>query len=198
MATIRDVARLAEVSVSTVSLALSNPGRVSQKTLERIRIAVAQVGYVADPLAQVVPVEIDLGKPVHDVVPVPGRDLALIVHDDARTVLGVLDLTTTATAPLLGAGQLDSYAFSPTGDYLIGATRGVARVGFVALDNLHPTDFRLDDAPAQVLSTANDKIFVDHGGPLGHATIIPSPDATRSQAIVLQGFLTNGLLDQDP
>jgi LacI family transcriptional regulator len=52
MATIRDVARLAEVSVSTVSLALSNPGRVSQKTLERIRIAVAQVGYVADPLAQ--------------------------------------------------------------------------------------------------------------------------------------------------
>ncbi|WP_439601776.1 LacI family DNA-binding transcriptional regulator [Devosia sp.] len=52
MATIRDVARLAEVSVSTVSLALSNPGRVSQKTLERIRAAVAAVGYVADPLAQ--------------------------------------------------------------------------------------------------------------------------------------------------
>lgn len=52
MATIRDVARLAEVSVSTVSLALSNPSRVSQKTLERIREAVAAVGYVADPLAQ--------------------------------------------------------------------------------------------------------------------------------------------------
>jgi len=52
MATIRDVARLAEVSVSTVSLALSNPGRVSPKTLERIRDAVAAVGYVADPLAQ--------------------------------------------------------------------------------------------------------------------------------------------------
>ena len=52
MATIRDVARLAEVSVSTVSLALSNPGRVSAKTLERIRHAVAAVGYVADPLAQ--------------------------------------------------------------------------------------------------------------------------------------------------
>lgn len=52
MATIRDVARLAEVSVSTVSLALSNPGRVSSKTLERIRTAVAAVGYVADPLAQ--------------------------------------------------------------------------------------------------------------------------------------------------
>lgn len=52
MATIRDVAKLAEVSASTVSLALSNPGRVSAKTLERIRQAVAAVGYVADPLAQ--------------------------------------------------------------------------------------------------------------------------------------------------
>ncbi|MDB5586350.1 MAG: Ribose operon repressor [Devosia sp.] len=52
MATIRDVAKLADVSVSTVSLALSNPGRVSQKTLERIREAVQTVGYVVDPLAQ--------------------------------------------------------------------------------------------------------------------------------------------------
>lgn len=52
MATIRDVAKLADVSVSTVSLALSNPGRVSSKTLEKIRSAVAAVGYVADPLAQ--------------------------------------------------------------------------------------------------------------------------------------------------
>ena len=52
MATIRDVAALAEVSVSTVSLAFSNPGRVSARTLERIRAAAGTVGYVADPLAQ--------------------------------------------------------------------------------------------------------------------------------------------------
>jgi LacI family transcriptional regulator len=52
MATIRDVAKLAEVSVSTVSLAFSSPGRVSPRTLERIRSAAAAVGYVADPLAQ--------------------------------------------------------------------------------------------------------------------------------------------------
>lgn len=52
MATIRDVARLAEVSVSTVSLAFSNPGRVSARTLEKIRAAAAATGYVADPLAQ--------------------------------------------------------------------------------------------------------------------------------------------------
>ncbi|WP_461383851.1 LacI family DNA-binding transcriptional regulator, partial [Devosia indica] len=52
MANIRDVARIAEVSVSTVSLAFSNPGRVSARTLEKIRGAASQVGYVADPLAQ--------------------------------------------------------------------------------------------------------------------------------------------------
>lgn len=52
MPTIRDVARLAEVSVSTVSLAFSNPARVSARTLARIRTAAVEVGYVADPLAQ--------------------------------------------------------------------------------------------------------------------------------------------------
>lgn len=52
MATIRDVAKLAEVSVSTVSLAFSNPGRVSARSLERIRAAATALGYAADPLAQ--------------------------------------------------------------------------------------------------------------------------------------------------
>jgi len=157
-----------------------------------------ELDHLADPLAPIAPVAISLDKPVHDLVAVPGRDLALIVHDDARTVLGVVDLATTATAPLLGAGKLDSYDFSPTGDYLIGATAGVARIGFVALDNLHPTDFRLDDPPVHVLATANGKIFVDHGGSLGRATIIPSPGATRADAIVLSGFLTADLLDEEP
>ena len=131
---------------------------------------------------------------MRDVVPVPGRDLAMLVHDDARTVLGLLDMDTESTSPLLGVGKLDSYDFSPSGSHLIGATDAVSRIGFVALDNLHPTDFRLDDPPARVLSTANAKIFVDHGDPLGHATIIPSPTATRDDALVLTGFLT----DQPP
>lgn len=52
MPTIRDVARLAGVSVSTVSLALSNPARVSPKTLGKVRQAVEEVGFVVDPLAQ--------------------------------------------------------------------------------------------------------------------------------------------------
>ena len=162
------------------------------------RVHVLDLVNIQDPLTQAKLKTIPLDKPVRDVVPVPGRDLAMLVHDDARTVLGLLDMETLSTSPLLGVGKLDSYDFSPSGSHLIGATGTVSRVGFVALDNLHPTDFRLDDPPTRVLSAANAKIFVDHGDPLGHATIIPSPIATRQQALVLTGFLTHNLLDQGP
>ncbi|HEY0252203.1 MAG TPA: hypothetical protein VGC41_11795, partial [Kofleriaceae bacterium] len=159
------------------------------------RMSVLALDDINDPLAQPNLTTIQLDQPIRDVVPVPNRDLALVVHDDARTVIGLLDMTTRSTSPLLGVGRLDSYDFSPDGSHLIGTTDGISRVGFVALDNLHPTDFRLDDPPSRVLSTANAKIFVDHGDDRGHATIIPSADATRDQAIVLDGFLLNDILE---
>lgn len=162
------------------------------------RVSVLDLEHIHDPLVTPQLDVVTFDQPVQDVVPVPGRDLAMIVHDDGRTVLGLLDMATRSTSPLLGVGRLDSYDFSPDGSHLIGATANVARVGFVALDNLHPTDFRLDDPPTKVLSTANSKIFVDHGDGRGHATIIPSPTATRDQAIVLDGFLFTDLLDKEP
>jgi hypothetical protein len=162
------------------------------------QLFVLDLDDIADPLVQPAARLIQLDQPVLDVVPVPDRDLALVVHDDARTVIGLLDMTTESTSPLLGVGKLDSYDFSPSGTHLIGATYGVPRIGFVELDDLHPTDFRLDDPPARVVSLEDGKIFVDHGDPFGRATIIPSPDATRDQAIVLTGFLTANLLDQEP
>lgn len=51
MATIREVAKLANVSVSTVSLAFSNPDRVSRETLTRILDAASSLGYRANKLA---------------------------------------------------------------------------------------------------------------------------------------------------
>lgn len=162
------------------------------------RVHVLDLEHITDPLTQASIRKITLDQPVRDVVPVPERDLAMLVHDDARTVLGLLDMDTESTSPLLGVGKLDSYDFSPDGSHLIGATPAVSRIGFLQLDNLHPTNFRLDDPPVRVLSTGNAKILVDHGDPLGRATIIPSPTATREQAIVLSGFLTVNLLDQEP
>ena len=45
MATIRDVARLAGVSVTTVSNAMNRPGRVSAELSARVHAAVEKLGY---------------------------------------------------------------------------------------------------------------------------------------------------------
>ena len=49
--TLADVARLAGVSPITVSRALNNPGQLTGETLERVREAVAQTGYIPNRLA---------------------------------------------------------------------------------------------------------------------------------------------------
>jgi hypothetical protein len=139
---------------------------------------------------------VDVGEPVMAIEPVPGRELAMLVHDDQRTVLGLLDVAYRSVTPLEGIARLDSYAFTPAGDFLVAATRGRPRLGFVALDNLHPSDLRLDDAPAQIFALPDGAIFIDHGDPLGRATIVPGPRATRDEAVVLSGFLLANLLEE--
>lgn len=52
MATIRDVAKMSGVSISTVSLALNDTGRVSPETYQKIRAAAQAVGYAPNPVAQ--------------------------------------------------------------------------------------------------------------------------------------------------
>jgi len=160
---------------------------------------VLDLDNIFDPLVEPTPRTITLDQPVRDVVPVPASELAMVVHDDARTVLGMLDMDAETTAPLLGVGELDDYAFTATGSHLVGATAGVARIGFVELDDLHPSDLRLDTAPAGLYVTENNKILVDHGDdPFGHVTVIPSPTATRADLRVLEGFLAANLLDKEP
>src|SRR5512146_3180196 len=52
MPTIRDVAKMAGVSVSTVSLAFSSPHRLRPETLKKVHEAARAAGYVADPVAR--------------------------------------------------------------------------------------------------------------------------------------------------
>jgi hypothetical protein len=139
---------------------------------------------------------IDVGEQVMAIEPVPGRELAMLVHDDQRTVLGLLDVAYGSVSPLQGVDRLDSYAFTPGGDYLVAATSGLSRLGFLELDNLHPSDLRLDDEPTQLFAMPGGAIFVDHGDPLGRATIVPGPTARRDDALVLSGFLLTDLLEE--
>ena len=55
--TIYDVARIAGVATSTVSRALSNPGRVSFKTAEHVRKVAEQIGYRSAALERDLPVQ---------------------------------------------------------------------------------------------------------------------------------------------
>jgi hypothetical protein len=140
---------------------------------------------------------LELAFPIFDIVAVPGRTLVMMVHDDARTVLGVLDVVTATVAPLEGAGRLDTFDFSASGEYLIGATRGVARVGVIELDNLHPEDVRLDQLPGAVYALDSGAVFIDHDDPFGLATLLPRPDAGRDEAVIISGFMLAGILDEE-
>lgn len=53
--TIYDIARLAEVNPSTVSRALSQPGRINAKTEARIRAAAKELNYRVNPIARALP-----------------------------------------------------------------------------------------------------------------------------------------------
>jgi hypothetical protein len=141
---------------------------------------------------------LEVGAPVMSIEPVPGRELALLVHDNDRTVLGLLDVAYGSVSPLEGVARLDGYAFTPTGDYLVAATDDLPRLGLLELDNLHPSDLRLDDVPRRLFALPNGTLFVDHGDPLGRATIVPGPTSTRDDAVVLSGFLLAGLLEEAP
>jgi hypothetical protein len=148
---------------------------------------------------ELVPVDlrtVDLAEPVLDVVPVPGRELAMIIHDDDRTVLGLLDVAFDSVSPLQGVGKLDTYDFSAGGEHLVGATTQAARVGFLELDTLHPSDMRLDDVPAKVFALSGGGIYIDHGDPFGRATYMPHAEATRAESFALSGFLLAELIDE--
>jgi hypothetical protein len=163
----------------------------------RSRVFLLPLDGVTDELVPARLNSVELSEPVLDVVPVPGRELAMIVHDDARTVLGLLDVALGSVAPLQGVGRLDTFDFSAGGGHLLGATRAVSRVGFVDLDSLHPSDMRLDDPPVKVFALSGGSVFIDHGDPLGRATWMPSPSARRADSVVLSGFLLANLLDED-
>jgi hypothetical protein len=43
----------------------------------------------------------------------------------------------------------------------------------------------------------NGRVYVEHGGSAGRATILPTAGASRAQSVVLTGFLLSDLFSQE-
>src|SRR5439155_21882443 len=134
-----------------------------------------------------------LARPAHDVVPIPGETELLIVHDDARTVVSILDLGPRRTdTPIEGRVALESFDFAD--GFLVGVSSTVARLGVLDLADFSTRDFRLDDPPRQVLAVGS-RVVVDHGDRAGRVTVLPDAKSGRDEAHVVWGFFLAGLLD---
>ncbi len=147
-------------------------------------------------------------EPVQNIELIPGRDQALVLHDDSRSVMSVLDLTERTLSPLTSRGPLGGYVFTSGGDQLVGFTAGQDMLGVVSLNNLAVRPLPLAYYPTNVLALAPEPdaeldaesrtVVVDHGDPGGRITVVPNPGvSTRSQTYVMSGFLLEGLLNEN-
>jgi hypothetical protein len=144
-----------------------------------------------------------LEKPVRQLVATPGGDQALVVHDDKRTVVSVLDLVGPyhTVAPIQGQLPLQSFDFAqrrgaPMGSFLVGVTSGLKQLGLLDLGNLHPTLMRLDQNPHSVVAVGG-ALVVDHGDPTGVVTVVPDPGADRDASRTLSGIFLDGLVGRE-
>ena len=71
-----------------------------------------------------------------------------------------------------------------------------AREGYDAVSMRRISEV-IDYSPTAIYALAGGGVFVDHGSPFGRATIVRSPDGARSDALVIDGFLLSGLLDEE-
>jgi len=142
----------------------------------------------------------NLDRSIRQLLAMPDGRQALVVHDDQRTVVSVLDLAGAhhTVSPIQGQLPLESFEFveGGQGSFLAGVSAGLQHLGLLDLANLHAGDLRLDYAPRRVLAVGQ-SIVVDHASPEGVVTIVPGPRATRDECRVLWGIFVDGLLDQE-
>ncbi|PSK98693.1 LacI family transcriptional regulator [Haloactinopolyspora alba] len=139
MATMNDVARLAGVSASTVSYALTGVRPVSEATRERVRVAMDQLGYRPNALAR-------------GLASNRTRILALLFPAIERGLGGTaLEFVTAAAETAREHGC--HLVLWPTGDDEVGETHELVHQGLV--DGLVVMEVKLDDPRVDLLrSTA--------------------------------------------
>jgi len=135
-------------------------------------------------------------RTVHDMVLAPNSRRALLVHDDERTVLSVLDLDdpNLTDTPIRGQLPLESFDFVGS-TQLVGVSSGLSQLGLLYLDNLQPASLRLDYPPQKVFAVGQ-YVAVAHASTAGLVTMVPAANPDRAHARVLWGFLLDQLIDR--
>ncbi|CEJ15277.1 HTH-type transcriptional repressor PurR [bacterium YEK0313] len=199
MATIRDVARLANVSVATVSNALNNAGRVSPELLARVRAAVDKLGYAPDAAARSLrkgasrliglivgditnPFFADLFEAVEDAAAARGY-LVLLLNSNERVEREEAHLR------MLRSQRIDGLILAPTGAVSMNRAALLAALEIPvvlvdrAMDGLGYDAVVLDNHRAGHAATT---YILGHG----HRRIglINGPDVVRTAADRLQGY----------
>ncbi|MCC3763421.1 LacI family transcriptional regulator [Glycomyces sp. TRM65418] len=142
-ATIYDIARMTGVSPSTVSRALNKPGRLSEKTEQRIRKAAEELGYRINPMARALPT----GKT---------GTLALLVSDITNPVY--FDLVRGAERVASETGSTLVFADSQESPEL---ERATAERLQTSVDGLLLVGSRLEDGAIEELSFMKPLVIVN-------------------------------------
>ncbi|HYJ49378.1 MAG TPA: LacI family DNA-binding transcriptional regulator [Microbacterium sp.] len=162
--TIYDIARLADVNPSTVSRALSQPGRINAKTEARIRAAAAELNYRVNPIARALPT---------------GRTntLGLLVADITNPV--IFGIVRGAERAAADAGYTLIIAESQESGELEATT--VERV-LPSVDGLVLGTTRLDDAQIVQLAQRKPVVAINRAVE-GLTSIIPDVDRGVAQVV---------------
>jgi DNA-binding LacI/PurR family transcriptional regulator len=197
--TIYDVARVAGVAPSTVSRALSSPGRVSFRTAERVRRVATEIGYHSDRLERALPeqrtsllamVVADITNPVfHGMVRGAERTAA-----HAGYTMMVLETQESEQTERAALGRV-----VPCVDGLILTSSRMPDSAIRDVAKQKPTVV-LNRMVGQVASVATDDVkavkqAVEHLGGGGHRTItyLPGPEASWADGVRWRGLREAGL-----
>ncbi|MCP2252768.1 transcriptional regulator, LacI family [Prauserella aidingensis] len=182
--TIYDVAREAGVATSTVSRALTNPGRVNARTRDRVVEVAQRLGYRTNPLAQALP----SGRT---------RTVALCVSDitnphffgiirgaeqQARAAGCTLILSDTEESPDLEAANIERLSGSVDGFVIAASRMSDQQIGeLTGRHRLTLISRQVSGVPSTIVDHEDGtRQIIEHLASLGHRSVVYAAGPRRS------------------
>jgi len=145
-------------------------------------------------------------QPILSIEKIHGQNRFLVIHDDSRSVMSVLNPEEQTLSPLTAHSSLSGYTVNSSGTILAGYTGGSNQLGLVNMADLSVRTLVLAHEPRRLLALRRapdadpdqemNTIVVDHGEKLGLLTVISNPvTADRASTFVMSGFMLKDILD---